>query len=160
MAPVKRDFQRAVLAGFVATLILTVLMYLAPLAGLPRIDMASSLGVPVSGRSAELFSPNWWLGLAVFFAFGSLVSPFVFVYLFPALIGSSWLRGAEWGVIVWVFGGVGIMTLMGLGFDEAHFSHPFSSFASTLAGHILYGAILGLIAGGTLAHLQTQETHA
>ncbi len=160
MRPEKRDFRHAIIAGFVATLILTALMYLAPMMGLPRIDMAASLGIPVSGREAAMFSPAWFGGLAIFFVFGSIISPWIFVYLFPALIGKPWLRGLEWGVLVWFFGGVGIMTLLGLGFNESHFAHPFSSFFSSLAGHLLYGVLLGLIAGGALTHLQAQTKTA
>ena len=35
MGPGKVDFERAIFAGFVATAILAILMYAAPLAGLP-----------------------------------------------------------------------------------------------------------------------------
>lgn len=136
-------------------------MYAAPLAGLPRIDLASALGTPVSGRAATLLTGSWWLGLAIFFLFGSVVSPYVYVYAFHGLLGKPWLRGVEWGIFVWVFGGVAVMTTMGLGFDEAHFAHPFSSFLASLAGHVVYGAILGGLSGGVLTHLnQGQEKHA
>src|ERR1051326_3642641 len=111
-------------AGFVATAILAVFMYLAPLAGLPRIDLASALGKPFAGAPATPLTGSWWLGLGIFFLFGSIVSPYVFVYAFHGLLGSPWVRGVEWGVFVWVFGGVAVMTAMGLGFDEAHFSNP------------------------------------
>jgi|SRR5271165_3400069 len=154
MEPVKRDFGQAVIAGFVATAILTALMYAAPLVGLPHIDLASALGTPFAGAPALTFTGSWWLGLAIFFLFGSVVSPYVFVYAFPGLLGYSWIRGIEWGVFVWVFGGVAVMTAMGLGFNEAHYAHPFSSLFSSLAGHIVYGAILGGIAGRTLMHFR------
>ena len=154
MGPAKHDLKQAIFAGFVATAILAILMYAAPLAGLPRIDLAAALGKPISGHPATPLTGSWWLGMAIFFIFGSLVSPYVFVYAFSGLIGSSWIRGVEWGVVVWVFGGVAVMTVMGLGFDDAHFAHPFGSFVSSLAGHIIYGAILGAIAGRVLIHLQ------
>ena len=146
MGPTKRDLKQAFLAGFVATAILTILMYAAPLAGLPSIDLAAALGRPISGHPAMLWTGAWWLGLAIFFLFGSVFSPYVFVYAYHGLLGTSWIRGIEWGVVVWVFGGVAVMTMMGLGFNEAHFSHPFATFLSSLAGHIVYGATLGLIA--------------
>ncbi len=154
MEPVKRDFKQAVIAGFIATAILTALMYAAPLVGLPRIDLASALGTPFAGAPAMMFTRAWWMGLVIFFLFGSVASPYVFVYAFPGLLGYSWLRGIEWGVFVWVFGGVAVMTAMGLGFNEAHYAHPFSSFLSSLAGHIVYGAILGAIAGRTWMHVR------
>ena len=157
MGPGKHDIKQAIFAGFVATAILAILMYAAPLAGLPRIDLASALGRPISGNPATVLSGAWWLGLAIFFLFGSVVSPYVFVYAYHGLLGSSWIRGVEWGVVVWVFGGVAVMTMMGLGFDEAHFAHPFTSFLLSLVGHVMYGAILGGVAGGVLAHLREEH---
>jgi len=159
--PEKRDLKQAIFAGFVATAILAIFMYAAPLAGLPRIDLASALGTPFAGGPATLWTGSWWLGLAIFFLFGSVVSPYVYAYAFHGLLGNSWLRGIEWGVFVWIFGGVAVMTTMGLGFNEAHFAHPFSSFLSSLAGHVVYGAILGGLSGRVLVHLnQGQEKHA
>jgi hypothetical protein len=165
MGPEKLSFKRAVLAGFVATAILTILMFLAPVAGLPRIDLASALGKPFSGGRAvaALWSGSWWMGLGIFALFGSVISPYIFIHAYHGLLGSPWLRGIEWGLFVWVFGGVAVMTMMGMGFDEAHFAHPFASFASSLAGHLLYGAILGGIAGGGLKRLpqnQSRQAHA
>ena len=63
-----QSVKRAVIAGLVATGVLIALMYLAPLVGLPRIDMASSIG-GFGDRPAELFSIRWWIGLAVFIGF-------------------------------------------------------------------------------------------
>jgi hypothetical protein len=177
MEPAKSALKRAIFAGFVATAILTVLMYLAPVVGLPRIDVASALGTPFArgfsghwtrgvlvgepfGGPAAPLTAAWFGGLIVFLAFGSIVSPYIFVYAFPGLLGSSWLRGVEWGVFVWVFGGVAVMTAMGLGFDEEHFTHPFSTFLSSLAAHILYGAVLGALAGRVLSPARQRQVPA
>lgn len=157
MEPEKRDLEEAIYAGFVATAILAILMYAAPLAGLPSIDMASALGKTFAGGPVAALTGPWWLGLAIFFLFGSIVSPYIFVYAFAGLLGRGWLRGIEWGIVVWVFGGVAVMTMMGVGFNEAHFSHPFSSLLSSLAGHVVYGAILGGLAGRMLTHLECQR---
>jgi hypothetical protein len=158
MGPDKNDLKQAIFAGFVATAILAILMYLAPLVGLPRIDLAAALSKPFAGSPATPLTEHWWLGLAIFFLFGSVVSPYVFALAYHGLLGKPWVRGIEWGFVVWVFGGVAVMTAMGLGFDEAHFAHPFSSVLSSLAGHMVYGAILGGIAGRILAHLNAQPS--
>jgi hypothetical protein len=148
MRPDKRAFERAILGGLMATLLLTVIMYLAPYAGLPNIDMAAAIGSRLVGHAAVVFSAGWWMGLAIFLVVGAVLSPVVFVYARPALLGTAWQRGAEWGVIVWVFAGTGVMVMMGVGFNEAHFLHPVTSVFSSLAGHIVYGAVLGTIARG------------
>lgn len=177
MGPERSAFKRAFFAGFVATAILTVMMYVAPVVGLPNIDISAALGTPFArglhgawwrgvlvgepfGGPASPFTAAWFAGLAVFLFFGSVVSPYIFVYAFPGLLGSSWMRGLQWGVFVWVFGGVAVMTAMGLGFDEAHFSHPFAPFFASLAAHVIYGAILGSLAGKVLIHPKTQPQPA
>jgi hypothetical protein len=144
MYPDKPVFQRAILGGLIASLLLTVLMFLAPFAGLPNIDMAAAIGSRLMSHPAVVFSLAWWMGLAIFLVMGSIASPIVFVYARPALMGTAWQRGVEWGVIVWVFAGTGVMVMMGVGFNEAHFLHPVSSVFSSLAGHIIYGAVLGV----------------
>jgi NhaP-type Na+/H+ or K+/H+ antiporter len=52
------------------------------------------------------------------------------------------------------------MTAMGLGFDEEHFTHPFSTFLSSLAAHILYGAVLGALAGRVLSPARQRQVPA
>jgi len=146
MRPDQRVFERAILSGLVATLSLTVIMYLAPFVALPNIDMAYAIGTRLAGHPAHSLSGAWWIGLAIFVFVGTVLSPLVFVYARPMLLGNSWQRGAEWGVIVWVFAGTGVMVMMGVGFNEAHFLHPVTSVFSSLAGHVIYGSLLGRIA--------------
>ncbi|HTP85359.1 MAG TPA: DUF6789 family protein [Bryobacteraceae bacterium] len=146
MRPDNRIFQQAIRGGVIATAVLTVIMFLAPFAGLPNIDMAAAIGSRLMSHPALPFSLGWWAGLAIFVFMGGLVSPVVFVYARPVLLGNRWQRGAEWGVIIWVFAGTGVMVMMGVGFNEAHFLHPVSSVFSSLAGHVVYGAVLGLTA--------------
>lgn len=146
MDPDKRIFERAILGGLIATVVLTVLMFLAPYAGLPNIDMASAIGSRLMSHTATVFSLGWWMGFAIFLFMGAVASPIVFVYARPALLGTAWQRGAEWGVIVWVFAGTGVMVMMGVGFNDAHFLHPVTSVFSSLAGHLVYGAVLGAAA--------------
>ncbi|HZU29277.1 MAG TPA: DUF6789 family protein [Bryobacteraceae bacterium] len=161
MKPDRHDFERTIVGGLAATLIVAVLMYLAPLIpALPNIDMAAALGDPISGHVALQFTMAWWIGLGAFFVVGGVLSPLIFVYAFAGLMGSAWLRGVEWAVFLWVVGGVGVMTGMGLGFNEGHAAHPVTSVLLTLAAHIIYGAVLGQIAGGALVHLQHKPAAA
>src|SRR5258708_15557552 len=89
MGPDKLSFKRAVLAGLIATAILTILMFLAPVAGLPRIDLASALGKPLTGgrAAAAPLTGSWWMGLGIFFLFGSVISPYIFMHAYHGLLG-------------------------------------------------------------------------
>ena len=45
----KANVSRALLAGFVATLVMTMMMYAAPLMGMPKMDIAAMLGSMLIG---------------------------------------------------------------------------------------------------------------
>lgn len=157
MRPDKHDIERTILGGIIATLIVTALMFAAPRMGLPNIDMAAALGTAFVAKGAAypatVLTGAWWLGLALFFVVGGILSPIVFAYAFGGLMGSPWQRGMEWAVFLWIIGGVGVMTAMGLGFNDAHAEHPIMSVLASLAAHLIYGAMLGQIAGSALKRL-------
>ena len=142
----RMDLRRVIIAGFAATSILTALMYLAPLVGFPRIDMAAAVGGFLD-RPAAMFSFRWWAGFVAYFLAGSVVSPLLFYYAVPAFYGKAWLRGLEWGVLIWGFGCVWVMFCMGIAYHEPFTSQPTMTTVSTLIGHLIYGTALGLAAG-------------
>ncbi len=137
---------RAVLiGGLAATFLLTVLMYAAPLAGFPAIDMASAIG-GFLGHPALLFTSRWWAGLAVFLLVGIVFAPLLFIGMARILYGRGWLRGLEWGVLLWAAGAVAVMVHFGLAFHEPFTSHPHLSALSSFLGNAIYGAVLGAVA--------------
>jgi hypothetical protein len=142
MASSRSDLRSAILAGVAATLTLTALMYLAPFAGFPNIDMASVIG-GFLGQPAVTFTFRWWIGLAIFVAVGSVASPLLFVRALPWLYGGSWVRGLEWGFLLWVVGGIWAMTYLGLAFHEPFTVQPQLASLSSFLGNLAYGAVLG-----------------
>jgi Family of unknown function (DUF6789) len=150
-----RKWEHLMAGGAAATMILTLLMYVAPAFGLPPIDMAAAIGMRITGYAVLPLTVAWWAGLAIFFAVGTVVSPIILFYSLPALFGSPWQRGMEWGVLVWVFGGVWAMFFLGLAYNAPHFNHPAMSFAASLAGHLVYGLVLGVVGIGTLPRTQS-----
>lgn len=141
-----QDLRRALLAGIFSTLILTAMMYTAPLAGLPGFDMASAIGGFLD-RPAESFSLRWWLGLGVFFFVGIVVYPIGYLYAEPMLIGNSLERGLEWGLLLWAAGGVCVMYFLGFAFHPPFTTHPFIATETTFAANLVYGVSLGIVMG-------------
>ncbi len=131
---------RAILGGFVGTAVMTLMMYfVAPMMLGKPMDIAAMLGGMLGG--------SWAMGLLMHFANGSIVFPLIYAYgLYRLLPGEPWLRGTIWGLILWLLAQVVVMPMMGAGVFSAHAGSLMAVMAS-LIGHVVYGALLGEIAG-------------
>jgi Na+/H+ antiporter NhaD/arsenite permease-like protein len=120
---------RVTLAGFVATVVLTLSMYaVAPyLAGAPT---------DVAGTMARALDASWEIGMLVHFINGTVIVPAIYVYfLYPLLPGPPSARGLVWGVLLWL-----LARLVGVhGGDEL-------ATAISFVAHAAYGVILGRLA--------------
>ena len=148
--------SRVIMAGFVATLVMTLLIYAAPLLGMPKIDFAALLGslfaAPGQGlEAAPTPAPGtdlWWIGMGIQFLNGSLIFPLIYAYvLYPILSGAPWWKGFQWGLILWVLSQIMIMPLLGLGFFSARVAQPMLAVIGSFIGHAVYGILLGALAG-------------
>lgn len=130
---------RAILGGFAGTLAITAMMYAAaPLMGL-NMDIAQMLG--------SLLGDSWWAGMAMHFVNGTIVFPLIYSwFLFGLLPGSPGVKGIAWGLVLWLLAQTVVMPMMGAGFFSAHMGGVMAAMGS-LTGHVLYGWLLGFIAG-------------
>jgi uncharacterized membrane protein YagU involved in acid resistance len=130
---------RAILGGFVGTLAMTAMMYLvAPMMGL-NMDIAQMLGSVLGG--------NWAMGMVMHFALGTFVFPLIYVsVLYAWLPGGPVGRGVAWGVILWLLAQIVVMPMMGAGFFSMAMGGMMAA-GGSLVGHLIYGSILGAIAG-------------
>ena len=86
---------RAIIAGFLATIIMTVMAYIAPFFGLPKTDFAAMLGSLFAQETPQPWTAPWWAGMAIYFIDGSIIFPLPLIYaylLFRLLFGPAWLR--------------------------------------------------------------------
>ena len=126
---------RAIIGGLAGTVVFTLMMkFIAPeMIGHPM-DIAAVLGTFTGlGTSA---------GLVVHFLLGTLGFAIAFLIVGPYLPGPDWLRGVTFMAAVWFFAGLVAMPILGVGF---FFGGPKEAMAALL-GHVVLGAILGLIA--------------
>lgn len=146
----KPNLGRAVLGGLVGTLAITFLMYAGgPMMGLPRMDIAAMLGGMLGG---------WGMGMAMHVLNGVVIFPVVYaLVLFAQLPGSPALKGVLWGVILWALAQIVVMPMMGAGLFGLKMGGIMPAFGS-LMGHLVYGVLLGSIAGH--AHAQGQQRAA
>ena len=68
----RANVSKVILAGFIATLVMTVLAYAAPMIGTPKMDFAALLGSVVNDRrTAPQMSGAWWFGMVGRFVYGA-----------------------------------------------------------------------------------------
>lgn len=125
----------AVPAGLIATAAMTVLMLMAPVAGIPAINMPRVLGWSVGVRLSTGMVLNFVLGvvLAVLFA----------IFLTRRFAAASWVIGTLFGLALWAFlmliGGPAI----GWGLFASRTASPVGTVLTTFFGHIAFGWTLG-----------------
>ena len=132
--------NKTILGGLVGTAVLTMMMYfVAPMMIGHSMDIAAMLG--------SMMGNNWALGMAAHWMNGVVIFPLIYAFLIYKLLpGSPVVRGAIWGLVLWLAAQVMVLPMMGAGFFSSGAGGMMAVVAS-LMGHVLYGGILGKIAG-------------
>lgn len=147
--------SRLVGAGFLATLVMTLVMYVAPILGLPRLDTAQLLGHAVTLNASAPFSGTWWIGMGIHFILGSVVFPLIYgALVHPNLSGAQWFRGVVFGASLWLLQQSVVLPLLGLGVFSTLTSMPGLTVLLSLASHFLYGVTLGAAANERVRKVQ------
>lgn len=147
------NLSRTFLGGFVGTLVMTVLLYLAPLAGAPKMDIAALLGSLFGKGIPAVMTGWWWVGMIWHFVNGTIIFSLIYSYfVYGWLPGQYWLRGMIWGLILWFAMEVTLMPMTGSGFFSDHATSPFARVLGGFVLHAIYGACFGAIA-------ETQAEH-
>jgi hypothetical protein len=96
------------LGGTVATVLACAWLNLAPVFGLPFIDVPHTIGGVLTTNPTAAF----WIGYGIFFIFAShVLAPSMLAAwtLLPGKgvgIGGAFIKGALWGVVVWLLSGI------------------------------------------------------
>ncbi len=125
--------------GFIGSLVMTMMMYfVAPMMGL-KMDIAAMLG--------GMLGIGWTGGMLLHLANGTIIFPLIYAFvLYGWLPGGPVLKGITWGVSLWLIAQVVVMPMMGAGMFSAAMGGMMAA-GGSLVGHVLYGALLGAIAG-------------
>ncbi len=126
---------RAITGGLVGTVVFTLMMkFLAPkMIGHPM-DIAAVLGT-FTGLGTLA-------GAVIHFLLGTLGFAIGFVIVGPYLPGPGWLRGVIFMTAIWFLAGLIAMPILGVGL----FFGGAKEAIATLFGHVVLGAILGMVA--------------
>jgi len=137
----KPNVGRSIAGGFVGTLIMTLMMrYVAPMMGV-QMNIAASL--------AKMMHTSVAVGLAAHFMLGTIVFALIYSYLlYRILPGAPVVRGIEWGLVLWFLMEILAMPMLGMGVFNTVMGGAKTVMAALVA-HVVYGALLGWIAGST-----------
>jgi uncharacterized membrane protein YagU involved in acid resistance len=114
---------------------MTALMLMAPVMGLPPMNVGAMLASVMGGSNA--------IGWAAHFMVGAILALGFAVLFAPRLPGPSLVRGMAYGVVPWLAAQLVVMPMMGAGV----FSGSAAAALGSLMGHLVYGAVLGAVYG-------------
>lgn len=147
----KPNLTKAIFGGLVGTAMMTMMMrFVAPL----------MLGHPmdIAGMLANMMGGVWAIGMAAHLMNGVVIFPLVYAFLvFRYLPGSPLLRGVIWGAVLWVVAEAVVMPMAGAGFFSSEIGGAKAA-AAALMGHLVYGALLGYIAGTAVTEAPERAT--
>ncbi|MGA9649813.1 DUF6789 family protein [Pedobacter sp.] len=130
--------KQGIFAGIAATLVMTMLMLIAPMMGMPEMKIgnmiAQFMGMPV------------WVGWLMHMMVGILLA---LIYVFAVRDRLSWhpfVKGILFALLPWMIMQLMVMPMMGIGLFSANASEPAKMVMGTMMGHLVYGAVLGLAA--------------
>ncbi len=147
------NIGRTIIGGFVGTLAITLMMYkVGPMMGMMKMDIADSLG--------KMMGMGWMVGMMIHFINGTVIFPLIYGFLlYRTLPGNPALKGATWGVILWLLAQLMVMPMMGGGVFSSKMGGMMTA-GGSLIGHIFYGVLLGVIGGGAAASAVMQRPGA
>jgi hypothetical protein len=122
---------------------MTVLFLLEPLAGLPKVAEGGILSTVMSVSVAH-FPVGVAGGWAIHFLVGIALALLYAGYFARRLPGGAARRGALYGGLVFLGAQLALMPLVGAGVFSGG---DLERLAGSLAGHLVYGAVVGLVCG-------------
>lgn len=129
------SITRTVAAGLLGALVMTAVgVSVAPMMGLPPMNPASMLGAKM-GSMVLGWMGHLMIGVVLAFIYTTLV--------LPRLPGPLIARGALFSVAPWLMAQLMVMPMMGMGL----FSGSVALAGGSLVGHLMYGVVLGGVAG-------------
>lgn len=143
--------QKSILAGIIGTAIMTVVMMVAPMMGMPKMSppemLSGMLGMPV------------FVGWIMHFMIGIMFA-FAYTYLciFKHKISNIWLKGAVFGVIAFIFAQI-MMAIMGMMMPmPAMEGSIMLTMIGSLMGHIIFGMAVSKTVGDAYCSTKSCET--
>jgi uncharacterized membrane protein YagU involved in acid resistance len=129
------NFSKAIVAGLTGTLAMTAAgVWVAPMMGILRMNPADMLAGPMGGSIVLGWVGHLMIGTILAIAYAAVS---------PRLPGPCAVRGALYALAPFLMAQIIVMPMMGM----PVFSGSLSLVAGSLIGHLIYGAIVGVVYG-------------
>ena len=133
------NVTKTVFAGLAATAVMTMIMLMAPLMGMPEMNIGKMLG--------EFMGVPTAVGWLAHFMIGTVLAIIFARILFSRLPGSPVVKGLLFGLVPWFVAQVMMNPMMGAGLFASNTPAPMMMVMGSLLGHAVYGAVLGGVYG-------------
>jgi len=127
---------RVIGAGLLGTLVMTAVgVYVVPMMGIPAMNPADMLASQMGGMVLLGWTGHLMIGVVLAVIYAKV--------LLDRLPGPGVARGALFSLAPWLMAQVMVMPMMGMPL----FSGSMQMAGGSLVGHLMYGAVLGVVAG-------------
>ncbi|MFN4233280.1 MAG: DUF6789 family protein [Bacteroidia bacterium] len=132
--------QKSILAGIIGTAIMTVVMMVAPMMGMPKMSppemLSGMLGMPV------------FVGWIMHFMIGVMFAlAYTYLCIFKHKINNVWAKGAVFGIIAFIFAQI-MMGIMGAMMPMPKMEGSMMlTMIGSLKGHIIFGMAVAKTVG-------------
>lgn len=131
----------AIVAGLAGTAVMTMMMYAAPLMGMPKMDIAGMLGTMVISKKETATV----LGMVMHFMVG-VIFALIYALLWSLGLGSAaWWWGLIFGAVHGVVAIVMIPIMMRMHPRAPEMASGPLVIAGQLMGHLAYGLVVALV---------------
>ena len=132
--------KKSIVAGVLGTLAMTVFAAMAPLMGMPEMNvpkmLSGTMGLPV------------FFGWVAHFMVGIILALSYTLIFYNWFKGSGVVKGMKFSLIPWLMAQIFVMPMMammnGMSFTAGIFSGSLLMALGSLLGHLVYGVVLGL----------------
>jgi hypothetical protein len=138
------DFASAVWAGLIGTAVMTALIYMGPMMGMPKMDMIGMLGKMFTGNPSVAYP----LGTVIHFMMGVLFA-ILYAWLWSLGLGtSSWAWGILYGLIHGAVAAMVMPMMIRMHPRPPEMKMGGMSVVGILMGHAVFGLIVALLYPG------------
>lgn len=123
--------------GIIATAVMTLVMLMAPLMGMPK--------MPIGNMLADFMHIPVAIGWIAHFMIGTILAGIYVLVFQERLPGNDIVKGAVYSLLPFSLAQVAVMPMMGAGFFSSATPAPLLMVMGSLVGHLVYGGVLGYV---------------